>query len=225
MLKHFFRHQFRRRLKPLYLGIDWQVDDLRLVLLGYDNLGHKACKKKHSLVLGQWHLSLPMLLGSDGTLVHPVWQSFITQLAPLVGTAPIHINVGIPNRLCTWLHCPKAPTAHCKSLFTLQLYYQRMAATALNIEPVNLRVCHLELSSNLSFLVVTKRRYDEQISQLLGHLHNGIKGNVAACAQPQGLTQIIHQVPSDSVGLDDANAMAWYMASQLMTNTPKATSC
>jgi len=45
MLKHFFRHQFRRRLKPLYLGIDWQVDDLRLVLLGYDNLGHKACKK------------------------------------------------------------------------------------------------------------------------------------------------------------------------------------
>ena len=62
MLKHFFRHQFRRRLKPLYLGIDWQVDDLRLVLLGYDNLGHKACKKKHSLVLGQWHLSLPMLL-------------------------------------------------------------------------------------------------------------------------------------------------------------------
>ena len=163
-----------------------------------------------------------MILGSDGTVIDPVWQSFITQL---VGAASVHINVGIPNKLCTWLHCPKAPTAHSKSFFTLQLYYQRMAATALNIESVNLRVCHLELSSNLSFLVVTKRRYDEQISQLLGHLHNGIKDNVAACAQPQGLTQIINQVPNDLVGLNDANSMAWYMASQLMTNTPKASPC
>lgn len=162
MLKHFFRHQFRRRLKPFYLCIDWQVDDLRLVLLVYDNLGHKACKKTF---LSVGTMSLPMILGSNGTVIHPVWQSFITQL---VGAASVHINVGIPNKLCTWLYCPKAPTARSKFFFTLQLYYQRMAATALSIESVNLPVCHLELSSNLSFLAVTKRRYDEQISQLLG---------------------------------------------------------
>lgn len=221
MLNHFIRHPFRCRLKPFFLGIDWQVDDLRLVLLGYDNLADKACKKNHDLVLGQWHLSLSVLLGSDGTPVHPLWQDFIAQLALLVGAAPVYINLGIPNRLCTWLHCPKAPTTKRKNPLTLALFHQRTAATALNIEPVNLRVCHLELSANLNFLVVTKRRYDEQITKLFTHLHNGIKGNVQACAQPQGLTQVLINRPN----VDDANAMAWYMAHKLMSGTPKATSC
>jgi len=214
MLRHFVRWG----VKPFYLGIDWQVDNLRMVLLGYDTPDNKAHKKTYPAILGQWHVSLTTLLTIDSTETPPAWQAFITQMGKLVGVSPVHVSVGIPNRLCTWLHCPPEPLKGKQTPDEFGLHYQRTAAAALNIEPINLRVCHLQLSSNLSFLVVTKRRYDDQIGQLLTNLHEGIEGDLVAALQPQGLTQVVFAPKGADRGqeLDDKNAMAWFMANRLM---------
>jgi len=206
MLQHFVR----RRVKPLVLGIDWQVDALRIVLLGCANHTNGVGQQR---VLGQWHLSLPLASVSTSLPAHEVWQDFLAQIAPLLGNAPLHVNVGIPNRLCTWLHCPAGLFEARANLVTLQLHYQRMAAAALNIEPVNLRVCHLQLSSTLSFLVVTKRHYDDRIGQLINSLHEVVEGSVIGRIEPQGLTTVC--VPALLDDLGDEYAMAWFMANKI----------
>ena len=174
------KHLARRRIKPLVLGIDWQIDSLRIVLLGGANTTNHQGQQQ---LLGQWHLSLPLLSVSDPMREQAEWQDFMAQVASLLGNARLHINV--------------------------QLHYQRMAAAALNIEPVNLRVCHVQLSSNLSFLVVTKRHYDDHIGQLISSLHDAVKGSVIGCIEPQGLTKVL--APAF---LDDGYAMAWFMANK-----------
>jgi len=206
MLQHFVR----RRVKPLVLGIDWQADELRIVLLGCANHTNEIGRQR---VLGQWHLSLPLASVSTSLPAHRVWREFIAQIAPLLGRAPLHVNVGIPNRLCTWLHCPADLFEASTNLVTLQLHYQRMAAAALNIEPVNLRVCHLQLSSALSFLVVTKRHYGDRIGQLINSLHEVAEGPVIGCIEPQGLTTACLPELLDDLG--DEYAMAWFMANNM----------
>jgi len=206
MLQHFVR----RRVKPLVLGIDWQADELRIVLLGCANHTNEIGRQR---VLGQWHLSLPLASVSISLPAHRVWREFIAQIAPLLGSAPLHVNVGIPNRLCTWLHCPADLFEARTNLVTLQLHYQRMAAAALNIEPVNLRVCHLQLSSALSFLVVTKRHYGDRIGQLINSLHEVAEGSVIGCIEPQGLTTVC--LPELLNDLGDEYAMAWFMANKM----------
>jgi len=206
MLQHFVR----RRVKPIVLGIDWQVDELRIVLLGCANHTNEKGRQR---VLGQWHVSLPLASVGASLLAHTQWQDFLAQIAPLLGSAPLHVNVGIPNRLCTWLHCPADLFEARASLVTLQLYYQRMAAAALNIEPTNLRVCHLQLASRLSFLVVTKRHYDDHIGQLINSLHEVIEGAVIGRIEPQGLTKVY--VPELLDDLGDEYAMAWFMANKI----------
>jgi len=216
MLQHFVR----RRVKPLVLGIDWQVDELRIVLLACANKTNKTNKTNETgwqRVLGQWHLSLPLLSVSATLQAHSVWRDFIAQLALLLGSAPLHVNVGIPNRLCTWLHCPADLFEARTNLVTLQLHYQRMAAAALNIEPVNLRVCHLQLSSKLSFLVVTKRHYGDHIGQLISSVHDAIEGSVVGRIEPQGLTKV--WLPEYLDDLSDEYAMAWFMANKIRVPT------
>jgi hypothetical protein len=88
-----------------------------------------------------------------------------------------------------------------------------MAAAALNIEPVNLRVCHLQLSSALSFLVVTKRHYGDRIGQLINSLHEVAEGSVIGCIEPQGLTTVC--LPELLNDLGDEYAMAWFMANKM----------
>ena len=200
------KHLARRRIKPLVLGIDWQIDSLRIVLLGGANTTNHQGQQQ---LLGQWHLSLPLLSVSDPMQEQAEWQDFMAQVASLLGNARLHINVGMPNRLCSWLHCPTGLFEGPANLVALQLHYQRMAAAALNIEPVNLRVCHVQLSSNLSFLVVTKRHYDDHIGQLISSLHDAVKGSVIGCIEPQGLTKVL--APAF---LDDGYAMAWFMANK-----------
>ena len=206
MLQHFVR----RRVKPLVLGIDWQVDELPIVLLGCANHTNEIGRQR---VLGQWHLSLPLASISTSLPAHKEWQDFLAQIAPFLGSAPLRVNVGIPNRLCTWLHCPADLFEARTNLVTLQLYHQRMAAAALSIEPVNLRVCHLQLSSRLSFLVVTKRHYDDRIGQLINSLHEVAEGCVIGCIEPQGLTRVRAPTLLDDLG--DEYTMAWFMANKV----------
>lgn len=82
MLQHFVR----RRVKPLTLGIDWQVDKLRIVLLGCAKNTHETEQQR---VLGQWHLSLRLssVALSTSLKAHTAWQDFITQIVPLLGNA------------------------------------------------------------------------------------------------------------------------------------------
>ena len=192
------------RIKPLVLGMDWQVDNLRMVLLGPASKGNHQTAPK---LLGQWHWSWPLLSANGPVEAQPPWQDFIAQVAGLRAKAPVHVNVGIPNHLCTWLHCPAGLFEGRAKGVALQLGYQRMAAKALNIEPANLRVCYLQLGPNLSFLVVTKRHYSDHIGQLIMSLHDAVKGSVVGRIEPQGLTQFV--APA---GIDAACAMAWFMA-------------
>jgi hypothetical protein len=207
------KHLARRRVTPFVLGVDWQVDSVRIALLGRAN---QPSQPHPQQLLGRWHLSLP-LFSLNGPVPEPVeWQHFIAQVAGLLGSAPLHINVGIPNKLCTWLHCPAGLFDSRTNPITLQLHYQRMAAAALNIEPVNLRVCHLQLSSNFSFLVVTKRHYDDQIGQLISSVHDAIEGSVVGCIEPQGFTKVLApDFLNNSGGLGDAYTMAWFMANKV----------
>ena len=209
MLQHFVR----RRVKPLTLGIDWQVDKLRIVLLGCAKNTHETEQQR---VLGQWHLSLRLssVALSTSLKAQPAWQDFITQIVPLLGNASLHVSVGIPNRLCSWLHCPADLFEVSTNLATLQLQYQRMAAAALNIEPVKLRVCHLQLCSKLSFLVVTQSHYIDHIKHLITSLHDATTGYVIGCIEPQGLTKAcILGKPDD---LEAEYAMAWFMANKIV---------
>lgn len=197
----------RLRIKPFVLGIDWQVDHLRIVLLGFANKDNIARPQE---LLGQWHFSVSMGSVNAPIQAQARWHDFIIQTADLLGSAPLHINVGIPNPLCTWLHCPAGPLVNDANLIASQLHYQRMAAAVLNIEPVNLRVCHLQLAPNLSFLVVTKRHYEDLIGQFIISVHDAIKGPVVGRIEPQGITQV--SAPS---WVDDAYAMAWFMANKV----------
>jgi hypothetical protein len=203
------KHLARRWIKPLVLGIDWQVDHLRMVLVGSADNPHQP---RHKKLLGQWHLSPPLLSLHQPIQTQVEWQGFVTHIAGLLGKAPLHINVGLPNRLCTWLPCPEPPLAVGTNLITLQLHYQRMAAAALNIEPINLRVCHVQLATNLSFLVTTKRHYSDHIGQLVSDVHDAIEGSVVGCIEPQGLTRV--KLPPWLRGLNGDYAMAWFMANK-----------
>jgi hypothetical protein len=203
----------RRRVTPFVLGVDWQVDSVRIALLDRVN---QPSEPHPQQLLGLWHLSLPLFSLNGPVQATAEWQHFITQVAGLLGSAPLHINVGIPNKLCTWLHCPTGLFESRTNPITLQLHYQRMAAAALNVEPVNLRVCHLQLSSNFSFLVVTKRHYDDQIGQLISSVHNAIEGSVVGCIEPQGFTKVLApDFLNHSVSLGDAYSMAWFMANKV----------
>ena len=193
-------------IKPLILGMDWHVDHLSMVLLGPANKNYQQTGPQ---LLGQWHWSWPLLSAHGPVEAQPPWQEFIAQVAGLRAKAPMHINVGIPNHLCTWLHCPAGLFEGRTNAVALQLDYQRMAAKALNIEPANLRVCHLQLCPKLSFLVVTKRHYCDHIGQLIMSLHDAVKGTVVGRIEPQGLTQLV--APA---GIEDACTMAWFMAHQ-----------
>ena len=51
------KHLARRRIKPLVLGIDWQIDSLRIVLLGGANTTNHQGQQQ---LLGQW---LPVCWG------------------------------------------------------------------------------------------------------------------------------------------------------------------
>ena len=202
----------RLRIKPFVLGIDWQADHLRAVLLRFTNQANTPTDQE---LLGQWFFSLPKATTAPPIQVPAAWQDFISQIKSRLGNAPLQINMGIPNQMCTWLHCPEvAPLKH-TNLITLQLHYQRMAAAALNTEPANLCVCHLQLAPNFSFLVVTKRHYEERIGHFIISVHDAIKGSVEGCLEPQGFTQVF--TPS---WVDDAYAMAWFMA-----NKTRATVC
>jgi hypothetical protein len=207
------KHLARRRVAPFVLGVDWQVDSVRIALFDRAN---QPSQPHPQQLLGCWHLSLP-LLSLNGPVQAPAeWQQFIAQVAGKLGSTPLHINVGIPNKLCTWLHCPAGLFEGRTNPITLQLHYQRMAAAALNIEPVNLRVCHLQLSSNFSFLVVTKRHYDDQIGQLISSVHDAIEGSVVGCIEPQGFTKVFApNFLNNSGGLGDAYSMAWFMANKV----------
>lgn len=199
--------------KPCVLGIDWQLDKMHMVLLGCANKADKANKFNNidqKVWLGQWQLTWPLLSASSPMQTPAAWQEFLIQLAALLGTKPLYINVGIPNRLCTWLHCPVHQLKSGANPVNLQLNYHRVAAAALNIEPANLTVCHVQLAPNLSFLVVTKRHYEEQIEALIKSLHSAIKGSVIGAVEPQGLTQV-----PVTRGVDKGFAMAWFMAHKL----------
>ncbi len=197
--------------KKLYiLGIDWQFDTMHMMLLGCANKTNKSNRFNnldHHKWLGQWRLSLPLLSASGALKVPAVWQKFTLELADLLGPAPLYINMGIPNQLCTWLHCPAKSLEAGVSSVKLQLYYQRIAAAALNIEPASLRVCQVQLAENLSFLVFTKRHYDKHIASLIISLHKVVKGCVVGSIKPQGLTQV-----AAPKGVNDTFAMAWFMA-------------
>jgi hypothetical protein len=207
------KHLARRRVTPFVLGVDWQVDSVRIALFDRTNQPRQPHLQQ---LLGCWHLSLP-LFSLNGPVQAPAeWQHFIAQVAGQLGSTPLHINVGIPNKLCTWLHCPAGLFEGRTNPINLQLHYQRMAAAALNIEPVNLRVCHLQLSSNFSFLVVTKRHYDDQIGQLISSVHDAIEGSVVGCIEPQGFTKVFApNFLNNSGGLGDAYSMAWFMANKV----------
>ena len=204
---------FRLRIKPLILGMDWQIDDLRMVLLAPTSDSDNRSGQPQ--LLGQWHLSCPLLSVTGPMQAQAPWKSFITQLAVLVASAPLHVNVGIPNHLCTWLHCPEERSEGPAKSVTLRLEYQRMAAKALHAEPASLRVCHLQLCPKLSFLVVTKRHYDDRIGQLIMSLHDAVKGSVVGRIEPQGLTRVI--APAC---IDHTCTMAWFMA-----NKAKVSAC
>jgi hypothetical protein len=203
------QHLARRRITPLVLGVDWQVDHLRIVLV---NSAAKHNQLRPQQLLGQWYLSVPLLSVNQPIQAQAGWQDFITDVAALLGLAPLHVNVGLPNRLCTWLHCPAVLFEAGTNLIALQLHYQRMAAAALNIEPINLRVCHVQLATNLSFLVVTQRHYDDHIGQFISSVHDAIEGSVVGCMEPQGLTNVL--VPAGLGNLGDEYAMAWFMANK-----------
>ena len=205
MLKHFAR----RWIKQLVLGIDWQVDHLLVVLVsGAD----KPNQPRQQKLLGQWYLSLPLLSVNQPIQAQAEWQGFIAHVSGLLGSASLHINVGLPNRLCTWLHCPAIPSDVGTNLITSQLHYQRMAATALNLEPIHLRVCHVQLATNLSFLVVTKRHYDDHIGQLIRSVHDAIEGSVVGRIEPHGLTTVV--VPTWLGDVGDEYAMACFIANR-----------
>ncbi|MDC9720120.1 MAG: hypothetical protein PSN46_05245 [Gammaproteobacteria bacterium] len=182
--------------KPLVMGVDWQANDLRIVLVG----------RSHQL-LGQWTLPLPMANAELATL--PSWQGFIAQLTDNAAPQKLWIYVGLPNRCCTWVHYPSSATQAGKTQVNRMLQYQRMAASALNIEPHNLRVSHLQLAANFSFLVVINRHYEILINHFISHIYNQIRGSCVACIEPQGLTR----VPAPAC-LDQPYAMAWYMATK-----------
>ena len=116
MLKHFAR----RWIKQLVLGIDWQVDHLLIVLVSGTDKPNQPRQQK---LLGQWYLSLPLLLINQSIQAQAEWQGFIAHVSGLLGSASLHINVGLPNRLCTWLHCPAVLLDVRANLITLQLHY------------------------------------------------------------------------------------------------------
>ena len=194
----------RLRIKPFVLGIDWQADHLRAVLLRFANKANTPTDRE---LLGQWCFSLPMGVTAAPIQFPAAWQDFISQTISRLGSAPLQINVGIPNQLCTWLHCPEVAPLKYTNLIALQLHYQRIAAAALNAEPANLCVCHLRLAPNFSFLVVTKRHYEERIGHFIMSVHDAIQGSVVGGIEPQGYTQVF--TPS---WVDDAYGMAWFMA-------------
>ena len=86
----------RLRIKPFVLGIDWQADHLRAVLLRFAN---KANTPTDQELLGQWCFSLPMGGTAAPIQVPAAWQDFISQTISRLGSAPLQINVSILNKV------------------------------------------------------------------------------------------------------------------------------
>jgi len=202
------KQMVRRISKRCYLGIDWQVEKLRLVLLANTPGVHKLTS------LPRWTLPTPKFESMTGSIdlsTSAGWAPCLEQLQLLMRRGSLLVNVGLPPSYFTWIHCPAAQLTVGQSEHPLQC--QRWAATALNLDPANLLVSHLQLAPSLDLLVVLKRHHEHLVRCLLTSLQSCVGRPVMGSLEPQVC------LPTDVPGhVDEAFVGAWWLARKYRNN-------
>ena len=208
----------KRLFSPLYLGIDWQAECLRIVLLPAVPMGVKPSQPL--TCLGQWMVPLPKTdaLNPAALAGDDEWRLCAAQVAALVGKRRLWVNVGLPNDYFTWLHWPARLSANPKlrfqsnspsapTLIKRQLEYQRRAAEKLGLDASSLLVEHLQLAPALDFLLVLNKHHEHQVRKRLSSLqidlNKPLKGNLEA---------LVFSHVRCPYGIDSSYAMAWWLA-------------
>ena len=208
----------KRLVSPLSLGLDWQAQCLRMVLLQAPENPPRT--QWPPLCLGQWRVPIPPL----NTLEPPdeaegsAWFRCLMQINDLVGKRHLLVTVGLPKVYFTWLHGPQMQFTQAQkprlwhqsvvnSQIKQRLADQRWAAEKLNIDASSVLVEHLQLAPALHMLLVLSVHYARPVENLLGNLQTVMNTTIEVSLEPLVLSRV--KCPKE-VGLD--GSMAWWLA-------------
>ncbi|HCH33499.1 MAG TPA: hypothetical protein DE045_11195 [Oceanospirillaceae bacterium] len=208
----------KRLVSTVSLGLDWQAQNLRLVLLQPpknppDTQGPPLC-------LGQWSVPIPPLESFDPLAEKEcsAWFRCLAQINDLMGQQHLLVTLGLPKSYFTWLHAPQMQftQAHKPNLWyptnvnsqiKQQLAYQRWAAAKLNLDASSVLVEHLQLAPVLTMLLVLNTHYARPVENLLAHLQAVINTTIEASLEPLVLSRV--RCPKE---VDADHSMAWWLA-------------
>ena len=206
----------KRRVSPLSLGLDWQAQCLRMVLLQASN-NSRSTHGSHCC-LGQWAVPIPQFdpFGSPDES-EAAWFQCLAQINNLVGQRHLWVTVGLPKVCFTWLHGPHVQIAnaqqprrwHHRLVISQikQLAHQRWAAEKLNLDASSVLVEHLQLAPALTMLLVLNAHYARPVEHLLAHLQTVVNTTLEASLEPLVLSRV--QCPK---AVDLRGSMAWWLA-------------
>jgi len=208
----------KRLVSSVSLGLDWQAQCLRLVLLQASE--NPLRTQGPPLCLGQWTVPIPPLdsLEPAAEAEDSAWLRCLTHINGLVGQRRLVVNVGLPKGYFTWLHGPQMQFTQTQkprlwhqsvvnSQIEQQLAHQRWAAEKLNLDASGMLVEQLQLAPGLHMLLVLNAHYARPVENLLTNLKTVINTTIEASLEPLVLSCV--QCPKE---LDADSSMAWWLA-------------
>jgi len=211
--------QLNKRLgSPVFLGLDWQAQNLRLVLLQAPK--NQPGPQGALLYLGQWTVPIPPLdsLAPPAETGGSAWFRCLRQINDRVGRRHLLVTVGLPKAYFTWLHGAQVQLTQSHKLhhwyqrtvtrqIQQQLAYQRWAAEKLNLDASSVLVEHLQLAPELHMLLVLNAHYARPVENLLVNLKTVVNTTIEVSLEPLVLSCV--QCPNE---VDADSSMAWWLA-------------